>query len=79
MHTENKELLSREWRCCCIVGALAASILFVGQHRCLLHEAKRQFEVGEEMDSRAKSRNEITRNLAATWFINRDAVERAPG
>lgn len=79
MHTEDKELLSRERRRCCIVGALAASKDFVGQHRCFLHKGKRKFEVAEEMSSRTQLRNGTTGNQTATCFMNRDAVEEATG
>lgn len=51
MHTEDEELLSRERKRGCIVGALAASMDSVWQHRYFLHKGKRKFEVAEEIDS----------------------------
>ncbi len=59
------------------MGALAASMDFVGQHRCFLDEGKTKFEVSEEMDSRTQLRDDTTGRQAATCFMNHDAIARA--
>lgn len=76
MHTEDEELLSRERRRCCIVGVLAASMHFVGQHLGFLPEGKREVEVAEKMGSRTQLRNDTAGNQAAVCFVNRDATGR---